>query len=91
TLLLEYRFGIQFTDKDHTVMNIKADTHTCRVLYRLGIAEDKSTDSAINAARRLNPEYPGAIDGVLWVVGRTWCHSTRPKCIECPLESVCAF
>ena len=63
----------------------------CLVLYRLGVAADESPDAAIAAARRLNHEYAGAIDGVLWVIGRTWCHASWPKCGECPLRGVCEY
>ena len=87
-LLLEYRYGIQFSDLDHRKMDIKADTHTCRVLKRLGVAANESEDEAIAAARRLNPDYPGAIDGVLWVVGRTWCHASSPE-MRCVSSMFC--
>ncbi len=90
-LLLEYRYGVRFSDLDHRAMDIKADLHTCRVLYRLGVAVDESEGSAIAAARRLHPSYPGELDGPLVTIGRTWCHPGRPDCDACPLAKVCAY
>lgn len=88
-LLLEYRYGVRFPD--HPIMDIKADTHTCRVLHRLGVARDDTTKEAIAAARRLNPTYPGELDATLWVCGRTWCHRSAPDCAGCPLSKVCRY
>ncbi len=90
-LLLEDRYGIRFPDLDHRTMDIKADLHTRRVLHRLGVAADDSEGSAIAAARRLHPSYPGELDGPLVTIGRTWCHPGRPDCKGCPLAEVCWF
>ncbi|MCJ7737555.1 MAG: hypothetical protein MUQ10_09625 [Anaerolineae bacterium] len=70
---------------------MKADSYTCRVLFRLGVLADESPDPAIAAARRLHRAYPGDLDGVLWVVGRTWCHPGGPECQACPLAGVCSY
>jgi endonuclease III len=88
-LLLEQRYGIQFSD--HDSMDIKADTHTRRVLYRLGVARDDTPEEAMAAARRLNSNYPGELDAPLWVIGRNWCHSCAPDCSHCPLCNVCEY
>jgi uncharacterized HhH-GPD family protein len=90
-LLLEQRYNIHFSDLDHQKMDIKADSHTCRVLHRLGVAADDSPDEAVAAARRINPDYPGELDAPLWVIGRRWCKSTGPICSACPLQEVCEY
>lgn len=90
-LLIEQRFGIRFSDLDHTQMDIKADTHTRRVLYRLGVAWSEEPDAAIHAARALNPSFPGELDPPLWIIGRTWCHASDPDCRNCPVFGVCAY
>jgi len=77
-----------FEDKSN--MDIKPDTHTMRVLYRLGVAQDISFASAIQAARSLSPDFPGAVDGALWWIGRTWCFPTNPVCSECCAQQICA-
>jgi endonuclease-3 len=89
-LLIEKTFGVRFNDLDRTRMDIKPDTHTVRVLYRLGVSEAKTTDSAIAATRRMNPEFPGGVDGALWAIGRRFCFASDPNCLECPMNSICA-
>lgn len=88
-LLLEDRYGMRFSD--HNRMDIKADTHTCRVLHRLGVARDDTPKEAASAAQRLYPAYPGELDAPLWVTGRTWCHKSVPDCAGCPLSDVCRY
>jgi endonuclease III len=89
-LLIEKAFGVRFSDLDHAAMDIKADVHTMRVLYRLGAAPAMTVADAIEAARRLNPAYPGEIDGALWSVGRRWCRPQLPDCAGCPMNNLCA-
>lgn len=89
-LLIEAAFTIRFDDLDRKNMDIKPDVHTIRVLYRLGVSQAMTEQSAVEAARRLNPDYPGAVDGPLWNIGRTWCHALAPKCSLCCMERVCA-
>lgn len=88
-LLIEKAYGIQFTDLDHSRMDIKPDVHTMRVLYRLGVSAAIQENEAINAARFLNPRYPGEIDGPLWLLGRKWCTALRPTCNQCPFYADC--
>lgn len=88
-LLIEAAFGIRFDDLDRIRMDIKPDVHTMRVLYRLGVSEAETEVAALDAARQLNPKYPGEVDGGLWWIGRNWCFATNPNCPECPVESIC--
>jgi endonuclease III len=71
-------------------MDIKPDDPTRRVLYRLGISDSENEKDAIEATRRLNPDYPGEFDGILWLIGRTWCHPSNPDCQSCCMTNVCA-
>jgi endonuclease III len=88
-LLIEAAYPIRFNDLERPRMDIKPDVHTMRVLYRLGVSEVESEREAIEAARRMNPSYPGEIDGALWEIGREWCDTTNPNCVQCPMNSVC--
>lgn len=88
-LLIESTFGVRFEDLDRRGMDIKPDVHTVRVLYRLGASEELSETSAIEATRRMNPEFPGALDGPLWWIGKKWCYATNPDCSNCPMNQVC--
>ena len=81
-------YGDVFSRDDLNTVDIKADIHTCRVLYRLGIAAEDSDTAALEAARRLNPPYPGGLDAPLWWVGRQWCHPA-PVCEACSLVRRC--
>lgn len=89
-LLIESAWGIRFDDLDRPRMDIKPDVHTMRVLYRLGVADSMSEQSAIGAARRLSPAFPGALDGALWWIGRQWCRPSEPNCGGCPVHSCCS-
>ncbi len=89
-LLIEKNFGIRFSDLDRTRMDIKPDIHTVLVLYRLGASNSKTNESAIAATRRMNPSFPGEIDGALWDIGRKWCFANNPNCLDCPVSGVCA-
>lgn len=88
-LLIEKTFGIRFSDLDRTRMDIKPDVHTVRVLYRLGVSEIETTDAAIESTRKLNPGFPGAVDGALWELGRRYCFASNPNCAECPMNHIC--
>ena len=89
-LLIEKAYGIRFSDLDRQSMDIKPDVHTMRVLFRLGVSDEISENAAINATRKLNPEFPGEIDGALWSIGRNWCHAQRPACNQCPMMGICS-
>ncbi len=89
-LLIESAFSIHFDDLDHRQIDIKPDVHTIRVLFRLGASEAMTDQAAVNAARRINPDFPGALDFPLWNIGRTWCHPITPRCSACIIRSICA-
>ncbi|MBC8498226.1 hypothetical protein H8D40_04495 [Candidatus Bathyarchaeota archaeon] len=72
-------------------MDIKPDVNTTRVLHRLGFIDEEKPPLALEAARKINPEYPGAIDAPLWDIGKKWCKASLPNCRECPLNASCPF
>lgn len=88
-LLIEAAYPHTFDVIDRRYMDIKPDEHTQRVLYRLGASAAKTEQAALDAARRLSPDYPGEIDGALWIIGREYCHPTDPECRICPVTQVC--
>jgi len=88
-ILIEDAYGVAFSDLDHTKMDIKPDVHTMRVLFRLGISSQINEKSAIEAARLISPQYPGAIDGPLWYLGKSHCHAIDPRCGKCKMDNVC--
>jgi len=88
-LLIEQAFPIRFIDLDRPRMDIKADVHTKRVLYRLGMSDEEEENAAMEAARQMNPGWPGAMDGALWWIGRYYCRPNNPNCLSCPVNRVC--
>jgi endonuclease III len=88
-LLIEKAFDKHFSDLDRSRMDIKPDVHTVRVLYRLGASEAESIEAAIEASRRMNPSFPGGLDGGLWEIGRRWCFASKPNCEDCPMKRDC--
>ena len=88
-LLIERVFGVRFPDIDRPRMDIKGDVQTMRVLRRLGQAHIEAPEAAKVAARKLRPQFPGEIDGGLWLVGHRWCLASKPLCQECDLRDIC--
>ena len=88
-LLLEQWFKVQFNDVDHQDMDVKPDVHVIRVFFRLGFISKADSQTALNAARRLSPDYPGALDAPTWTIGRNWCSAYNPNCMDCPMGTSC--
>jgi endonuclease III len=87
-LLLERAFAVVFNDRRG--IDIKPDSHTVRVLYRLGLSKKQSERAAVETARRLNPNCPGDLDAALWRIGRQWCSKSSPRCNHCQMDLLCA-
>ncbi|MYC15243.1 MAG: hypothetical protein F4Y39_16085 [Gemmatimonadetes bacterium] len=77
-----------FSEQKHEI-DVKSDVHLMRVFKRAGLTETVSDVAAVNAARELHPEFPGALDWPAWNIGRKWCYSDGPNCTQCPLDAVC--
>lgn len=86
-ILLQRCRSVRFPDWSN--MDVKPDVHVQRVLYRLAVAPGVSEGEALRAAANLNPEYPGALDPSLWVIGRRWCKDTAPLCSDCTMNDLC--
>lgn len=70
-------------------IDVKPDVHLIRVFRRVGLIDGDSPNEVIQAARRLNPDFPGALDWPAWRIGQLWCHATAPDCAGCPLDRDC--
>ena len=86
-ILLQRCRNVRFPDWSN--MDVKPDVHVQRVLYRLAVAPGMSEGEALRAAANLNPEYPGALDPSLWVIGRRWCKDNAPFCSDCIMNDLC--
>lgn len=69
--------------------DIAFDVHVRRVFLRTGIAARGDQQHMTEAARRLHPDRPGALDYPEWWIGHEWCRPTEPACEACPLSGVC--
>jgi hypothetical protein len=83
-------FHVQLSDCRY--IDISADVHIRRVMYRLGFVQNEAnSDDCIYAARDANPEFPGVFDLALWEIGRKICRPGNPNCDHCPLYVHCNF
>lgn len=85
--ILERDLGIPISGMHGS--DIAYDVHIRRVFLRTGIAERDEIDHMVAAARRVNPDRPGALDMPAWAIGREWCRPTDPSCDACPIGEVC--
>ncbi len=85
---LHDHFG--FFHEEKAEINIKPDVLLVRVFRRAGLTRTDREYEAIAAARRLNPEYPAALDWA-WHVGHNWCKKQNPKCTDCLLSEHCLY
>ncbi len=74
---------------DKSSIDISADRHVIRVLKRLSLIDKEEPDRAIQAARELNPEYPGALDFPAWAIGIKWCKPKEADCGSCTMNDIC--
>jgi len=85
-LVRDFKIPVQ----DRMCIDISPDVHVKRVFRRLGfISKDSSDEELIYCAKELNPEYPGILDLSTWQIGRKWCKTKNPDCINCYLFDYC--
>jgi uncharacterized HhH-GPD family protein len=87
TEILSRHFGVEVREPSGS--DIAGDVHVCRVMYRTGLSPTSSPGDVIEAARRAYPPRPGLLDLACWLMGRRWCHASRPDHNKCRLGSVC--
>ncbi len=87
TLLLVRDMGLSVPDKEN--IDIAYDVHIKRIFSRVGLVKDETEEKVLEAARNLNPDFPGELTTAFWSIGRDFCHSNNPMCLLCPLEPVC--
>jgi endonuclease-3 len=70
---------------------LPVDTHVHRVSRRLGLVPDRSTAEQAHTVLEamLQPEQMYAFHIQLIKHGRRTCTAQRPRCLKCPLRSVC--
>lgn len=99
-LLVTY-YGAHLTGWEE--IDVAVDRHVARVFLRTGLVGGTAGETRyaaaalkteiVEAAKRLSPSFPGALDEAAFVVGRGWCNSGRAWCEDgrqpCPLLAAC--
>lgn len=65
----------------------KEDVHTKKVFQRTGLT--KRSQTVVEVARELNPDFPAILDEPAWIIGKEYCFKNNPNCKECPITEVC--
>lgn len=87
TNILSRDLGVEVKDKSG--IDVSYDEMVRRVFLRTGLVESDTMENVLEAARRMNPNYPGELDSPAWLIGRSWCLRKNPKCNRCYLNDVC--
>ena len=87
-LLLWRDLGVEISDKEN--IDIAYDVHIRRIFLRAGFCEKDTLKDVTEAARRLNPKFPGYLTSPFWALGRNICRPTEPLCGQCPIRPFCA-
>ena len=88
TRILHDDFGC-FRGRERHI-DVKPDSLLLRVFRRAGLIDEESAEQARRLARRLNPEFPGALDWPAWRISQLWSDAMEPECACCPLAGVYA-
>ena len=71
-------------------LDVKGDVLLKRVFERTGLVPSNASDDKYwKIARKLNPDFPAALDPPAWDIGNKFCTANNPNCRECPLERHC--
>ena len=73
------------TSEELRNLQVKADVHVIKVLYRTGLSEANTEDAALKAAKKYCPSLPARIDSGALEIGIQYCFKTDPDCKHCPL------
>ncbi|MBK8997347.1 MAG: hypothetical protein IPM35_16585 [Myxococcales bacterium] len=95
--LLSDDFGRRFRGWENA--DVAVDRHVARVFLRTGLVGHELggrthrlhqlRDEITDAARRLSPKYPAALDGPAFYIGQGWCKARGAECRGCPLLRSC--
>lgn len=72
------------------IEGIAVDTHVTRISRKIGFSNGNSQyEIEKELLKRFNKKYWGKINHVLVLHGRAICIANRPKCNECPINTLC--
>jgi endonuclease III len=86
--LLHRKFGIQYSSLN--AIDISVDVQIRRTFGRMGFTENQAENrTIIDMARKLNPDFPGLIDPLIWEIGTKWCYENNQNCEDCIVNYNC--
>jgi endonuclease III len=72
-------------------IEVTVDGRMKRVLSRMGIVDSKKPKYIQLTVREMYPKYPGIFDPVFWEIGKFYCFSSQPNCVQCPANELCLY
>jgi endonuclease III len=81
-------FGLK--PRNDGVLLPKIDTHITRLLQRTGLSSSTDDQSLRSVFQGYDDRRIAMIDNVMWGLGQSKCLPTNPKCLDCPINDVCA-
>jgi len=77
-------------------IDVSVDVHVARVFPRLGLVHvsrgmstKEKKNLIVEKARELYPCFPAKIDRPIFMIGKQFCHKTKPNCGGCPMKRLC--
>jgi len=89
--MLVRNYGVAGGIESKKLLSIKPDILVQRVMFRMGISAKESINEVIKIVNQLDLISPADFDASLWVIGREYCKKNNPKCLECPVKTVCNY
>ncbi len=84
-LVREYKIELS----DYRDIDISVDTHVSRIMQRMGIVQSDNTTDIIETARKINPNFPGIFDFILYDLGKSYCTAKKTDCPQCQFNEYC--
>ncbi len=98
-LYLVVRVSQLWPEAQIRMLQVPLDSDLSRVIARIGLTQRQLSNFEYGGisyaviqslARHLVPENPSSFFGLKYV-GKVWCRSRSPDCIECPMNPVCSY
>lgn len=87
--ILVRNYGVCGGSESQHLLKIKPDELVRRAMFRSGLSKTPKQKDVIESAESLKLKSPADFDAALWLIGRTYCLKTRPKCEKCPINRDC--
>lgn len=87
------REGVELDVKGAQLTDTPIDVHVKRVFKRVGLVQWEAMPSQDyqNLVKLIYPEAPGAVDILVWNIGKEYCKNWNPNCSRCVLNNTCDY